>query len=149
FLATTGMKNYLWSLLERTTATPAFQSKANWYKLLSDGERVSGPMSLFASNLFYTTFTPPNTSDPSKRCTNGLSRVCGVHYTIAVPVAGEGGKVSTPPLNSDPPPDGSACIDFGDSIVFGAGITRKPTCSADVSTNDPYLGYGSHTGLAD
>jgi type IV pilus assembly protein PilY1 len=146
FLATEGMNNYLWSLLESTTTTPAFQSKALWYKTLPNGERVSGPMSLFASNLFYTTFTPPLASDASKKCNNGVSTVCGVDYMKPAPGDGAGGLASKPTVN----PDGvSACLPFGESIVFGAGITQKPTCSADVSTNDPYLGYGAHTGLAD
>jgi type IV pilus assembly protein PilY1 len=145
FLATTGMKNYLWSLLESSTTTPAFRSKALWFKTLPDGERVSGPMSLFASNLFYTTFAPPLASDPTKKCSNGVSSVCGVDYIKSAPGDGAGGQVSKPAIN----PDGSACLPFGESIVFGAGITQKPTCSADVSTTDPYLGYGAHTGLAD
>jgi hypothetical protein len=71
--------------------------------------------------------------------------VCGVHYMIAAPTAGEGGAPSVPPLN----PSGGACVDFNESIVFGVGITQKPTCNADASFNDPYLGGGAHTGLAD
>jgi hypothetical protein len=146
FLATGGMKNYIWSLLEDASASTPFTSKALWFKNLADGERVSGPMSLFASNLFYSTFTPPPANDLNKKCSNGLSRVCGVHYMVpATGSAGEGGAPSVPPLN----PAGTACLDFSESIVFGVGITQKPTCNADASFNDPYLGSGAHTGLAD
>jgi type IV pilus assembly protein PilY1 len=145
FLATTGMMNFLWSLKEMSTTTPPFQSLANWYSIFKDGKRVSGPMSLFASNLFYTTYTPPNTSDPTQKCSNGTSSVCGVDYIRPLPGDGNGGAVSTPPITTD----GTQCIDFGSAVIFGAGITQKPTCSSDVSTNDPYLGYGAHTGLAD
>jgi type IV pilus assembly protein PilY1 len=153
FLSTIGMKNYIWSVLENSTATPTFQSKALWYKLLSDGERVSGPMTLFASNLFYTTFTPPPATDPNK-CSNGVSSVCGVHYMNArnidaithLPILdGSGGAVSVPSLNTATDP----CLAFGQSIIFGAGITQRPTCNADATSTDPYLGSGSHTGLAD
>jgi hypothetical protein len=73
--------------------------------------------------------------------------VCGVHYTKPQGTAGDGlgGLVSQPALG----PSNTPCIDFGEAIIFGAGITQKPTCNADTTTTDPYLGYGAHTGLAD
>jgi hypothetical protein len=72
--------------------------------------------------------------------------VCGVNYIKKDPNDSSGAPLpSTPPLD----PGGQLCTDFDNSIVFGAGLTQKPTCSADVSTNDPYLGYGAHTALAD
>jgi len=122
FLATTGMRNYIWSLLE---TTPTFRSQAKWSKLLMNGERVSGPMSLFSSTLYYTTFTPPSAA-AAQQCSNGQSRLCGVHYLLPA-ASGDGGAVPVPSLNSSTDP----CLSFGDSIVFGAGITQKPTCNSE------------------
>ena len=138
FLATTGMRNYIWSLLE---TTPNFRSLANWSKVLLNGERVSGPMSLFSSTLYYTTFTPPSGA-ASQQCSNGQSRLCGVHYLLPGP-GGDGGAVPVPSLNTATDP----CLTFGDSIIFGAGITQKPTCNAETTYSDPYLGNTSHAGL--
>jgi type IV pilus assembly protein PilY1 len=139
FLATTGMKNFVWSLLE---TTPTFRSVAQWSKVLIDGERVSGPMSLFSSTLYYTTFTPPSGA-ASQQCTNGQSKLCGVHYLLPA-AGGDGGAVPVPSLNTATDP----CLTFGDSIIFGAGITQKPTCSSETTYNDPYLGNTSHASLS-
>jgi type IV pilus assembly protein PilY1 len=146
FLSSTGMLNYIWSLLENANASTAFQSKAQWWQSLTGGTRVSGPMSLFASSLFYTTFTPPATG---QTCSIGTSQVCGVNYLLPMTaddgsvLEGKGGAASLPLLNTKTNP----CIDFGTSIVFGAGITQAPTCSTDQTFNDPYLGGGTHYGL--
>ena len=145
FLATSTMKNYLWSLLESASATPPFQSKSQWFLTLNNGERVSGPMSLFASTLYYSTFKPPLPTEIDKSCIVGDSKVCGVHYLTAATPAGTGGAPSVPSIN----PDGTPCLPFPGAVVFGVGITQKPTCNADATFNDPYLGGGSHTGLAD
>jgi type IV pilus assembly protein PilY1 len=146
FLATTGMTNFVWSLLENATASTPFRSKAQWWLPLENGRRVSGPMSLFASTLFYTTFTPPANS---QTCTLGQSEVCGVHYLQPMTsddgtvLEGKGGAAAVPLLNTKTNP----CLSFGNSIIFGAGITQKPTCSTDQTFTDPYLGGGTHIGL--
>jgi type IV pilus assembly protein PilY1 len=143
FLATTGMKNYVWTLVEKPTGSPPlFKSEAQWSLLLKDGERVSGPMSLFASTLYYTTYLPPPFG-AQKNCSAGESRICGVHYLQPRGNAGEGGAVARPLLNTETDP----CLQFGESVIFGAGITQKPTCNQETAYNDPYLGTGQHTAL--
>jgi type IV pilus assembly protein PilY1 len=142
FLATTGMKNYLWSLKEDATASPAFKSKALWFVSYKDGERVSGPMALFASNLYYTTFTP-TPLDPTKVCSAGNSKLCGVHYinpkTPDKPDSGPTPNVTISGNPSDP------CTSLGENtLAFGPGITQKPSCSTDTTTSDPYIGFGTH-----
>ena len=143
FLATTGMKNYLWSILEKPTGTPpVFKSESQWSLLLNDGERISGPMSLFTSTLYYTTYLPPPFG-AQRNCSAGESRICAVHYLLPRGSAGEGGAVARPLLNTETDP----CLQFGESIIFGAGITQKPTCNQETTYNDPYLGSGTHTQL--
>ncbi len=58
--ASSTMKNFIWSLTEktasdRTTAT----SQVNWFKALTGGERVVGPMALFNSALYFASYAPP------------------------------------------------------------------------------------------
>jgi len=143
FLATSGMKNYQWSLVEKPSGLPpVFKSEAQWSLLLKDGERISGPMSLFSSTLFYTTYLPPAFGS-TKNCSAGQSRICAVHYLLPRGVAGEGGAVGRPLLNTETDP----CLQFGESIIFGAGITQRPTCNQETTYNDPYLGSGTHTSL--
>ncbi len=143
FLATNGMKNYVWSLIEKPSGTPVkFKSESQWSLLLQNGERVSGPMSLFTSNLYYTTYTPATTGN-NTNCSRGLSRVCAVNYLVPKGGDGAGGAVARPPINGDTNP----CLEFGESIIFGAGITQRPTCNDELVYNDPYLGTQNHTQL--
>src|SRR5688572_14894067 len=77
--ASSTMKNFIWSLTEktasdRTTAT----SQVNWFKALTGGERVVGPMALFNSALYFASYAPPGASDSV--CSNGTSKVWGMHY---------------------------------------------------------------------
>ena len=69
---------------------------------------------------------------PTQNAANGLAAFAA-STTCSRPRPAEGGGVASIPAHHDP--DGSACLDFeARSIVFGAGITQKPTCSADVTT---------------
>jgi type IV pilus assembly protein PilY1 len=145
FAQQTGMKNHLWSLLEDTSS--AFKSIAQWDLLLNDGDRVSGQMQLFNSNLYYAVYTPPPINpSPSQQCSSGNSQICAVHYLRPAASAHAGGEVAKPPI--DPTQPTLPCMSQGDAVIFGPGITQEPTCSASDTYNDPYLGAGQHTSLA-
>ncbi|HKQ69075.1 MAG TPA: PilC/PilY family type IV pilus protein [Polyangiaceae bacterium] len=159
FLAASNMKNYLFSLIEKPNGTKV-RSEAQWFDPnLTGGKRVSGPLSLFESTLFFTTYTPATSA--SDVCQSGQSRLCFLHYIepkvrdttgTGDPTKGgkpvdpfEAGALTTAIDPNDPNYDG--CTDFetapgvpSRAIVFGAGITQTPTCSADATYNDPYLG---------
>jgi type IV pilus assembly protein PilY1 len=144
FQGTSGMKNYLWSLVERPTGSPPiFKSEAQWSLFLSDGERVSGPMSLFNSTLFYTTHKPAAFGGINN-CSAGESRICGVDYLLPMGAAGKGGAAGKPLLNTVADP----CITLGESIILGPTVTQTPTCNDEVQYNDLYLGMGTHSVLA-
>jgi type IV pilus assembly protein PilY1 len=144
FLGTTGMKNYLWSLAESPTGSPpVFKSEAQWSLFLNNGERVSGPMSLFNSTLFYTTHKPAAFGG-QKNCSAGESRICAVDYLLPmVGGAGKGGAAGQPIINTVTDP----CITLGESIILGPSITQTPTCSQEVPYDDLYLGAGTHYAL--
>jgi hypothetical protein len=153
FLENPAVTNYLWSLLEDSAGTPAFKSKANWNRVFPKagstsergGERVSGPMQIFNSNVYYTTYNPPSLGTSQQLCTDGTSSLCAMHYLRAAESADTGGEPARPAL---PNSDSSGCSPQGDDIIFGPGITQEPTCFTSDTYNDPYLGTQQHTSLA-
>ena len=146
-----GMDNYVYSVTEQENAGgTAFESKVNWYTKLLNGERVAGPMTLFNSSLFFSTFEP---EDPSSgaACKAGSSRVWGVDYLIPKQTAdlSQGGKERLP--------DGGTFVQFIDSsstllqdgaVIFGVGVTQLPSCTQEATSTDPYFGTGTHTSIS-
>jgi type IV pilus assembly protein PilY1 len=149
-LSSIGMTNYLWSLRENVSGS-SFKSKVLWYSSYTGGKRVTGPMQLFNSILYYTTFTPvvPNMVT---ECTSGDSQLCGVHYINPKTNTNlsDGGYPSlVDPASAPSSPVMVQCIPLGaKTMAFGPGLVQKPTCSAETTFSDPYLGYGQHSGLS-
>jgi type IV pilus assembly protein PilY1 len=152
----TSLTNYVWSLTETVAASgAAFETDVNWYQPLADGERVTGPMSLFSSTLYFSTFAPPESTDSV--CNSGSSRLWGVDYVTRQDEInpGAGGKAVV--LRDD----ANALVQFlefanlvpnpsGDikPVVFGVTIAQLPTCFNDQDqVDDDWLGYGSHTAM--
>jgi type IV pilus assembly protein PilY1 len=147
FVATPSITNYLWSVSEDASATPAFKSKANYNRTFTDGTRVSGPMQLFNSNLYYTTYTPPPLNPTAAdQCSDGSSQLCAQHYLRPAATPNDGGEPAVPAL---PGALAFGCVPEGTVVIFGPGITQEPTCFQTDSYNDPYLGTGGqHTSLS-
>ena len=102
---------------------------------LEDGESVSGPMALFASNLYYTTFTP-TPLDPSNMCSAGNSGLCAAHYIN--PKTADKPDSGPTPNQSTAAPRRRVRKSLGDNMLaFGPGITQKPSCSSDGHRGDP------------
>lgn len=84
-----GEKNYVWSIEEtrpRTTADPP-RAKVKWYEVLDDGERVTGPMTVFDRTLYFATFAPR--VPEANQCANGgTGKVWGLNYYVADPANG-------------------------------------------------------------
>ncbi len=69
--------NYIYSLTEKVQGTtPALRSFVNWYLPLVNGERVSGPMSVFSSVLYLATFKPATTAS----CSIGTPFIYGMDF---------------------------------------------------------------------
>jgi type IV pilus assembly protein PilY1 len=134
------IKNYLWSLRENPQT---FHSEVLWYNEFTNGQRVSGPMVLYGSVLYFTTLTPTPSSD-TNRCSAGSSKLCGEHYMNqkTLNVALDGGEAMLP----DPPGTANLvqCVNLP-GIAFGPAIQQQPTCSETETYDDPYLGWGTHT----
>lgn len=163
--APSGMLNRIVSLTETLDENNDFQAKVNWIESLGCegacgqgqyvGERVTGPMSLFGSSLYFATSSPASSS--SNQCATGTSRIWGLDYVLSAdevdaaetvdPMNGAAGALPPPPdenknLKSTQPSPG---------VVFGVSIEQQPTCSTEIEEyqGDPYLGgYGAHTSLA-
>lgn len=163
--ATPGMLNRVVSLTETLSSGGTFRPKVNWVETLgcdgacgagqSQGERVTGAMTLFGSSLYFATSTPAESSNGE--CAVGTNRIWGVHYTRSLDA--EQGATTIDPLSGAagalPAASGSTTKQKTTSpttgIVFGVSIEQQPSCSAvaDDFTSDPYLGnYGSHTATA-
>jgi type IV pilus assembly protein PilY1 len=160
--ATPGMLNRVVSLTETLDDTQDFRPKVNWVETLgcdgscgsgeSEGERVTGGMTLFGSALYFATSTPPEASNG--QCASGSSRVWGLHYTHSLdyeagadsidPMSGAAGAL--PPASNSTTKVKSTTPSSG--VVFGVSVEQQPSCSSEAETfeEDPYLGgYGSHS----
>jgi hypothetical protein len=156
------MLNRVFSLTETVSESFDFEAEVNWIETLGcsgecaageqKGERVTGPLSLFGSSVYYATSSPAEVL--VGQCGTGTSRVWGVHYTRSLdefngvddpdPMSGPAGALPDPDGEGEPP----KATDPVPGVIFGVAIERQPTCSAplDDFTDDPYLGgYGEHS----
>jgi type IV pilus assembly protein PilY1 len=150
--ASSTMKNYVWSLTEEPVLfangdVDSFKSKVNWYRELTGGERVTGPLVLFNSSLFFSTFKPPAAGSPV--CSVGTSAVWGMHYLTGplgaggVPAKNVGGA-PTQALGGQLFILASNLLGQDNAAIFGVSLAQTPTCStSDDSEIDQYLGYGT------
>ncbi|MET0794043.1 MAG: hypothetical protein ABW061_21155, partial [Polyangiaceae bacterium] len=153
--AATGQTNFVWSLRDVPDASKVFSATLAWGQKFVDGERVTGPISLFNSYLYFSTVTPP-TGTAVCTSTNG-ARVWGMHYltpkngegTPTTPaVRTEGGKAapflatlgSTDQFISDTALLGTSADKK--AVIFGATIAQVPSCYAEDTVPD---GLGNTT----
>jgi hypothetical protein len=155
--AAPGMKNYVWSLYEKPVPlangdTGSFVTNVNWYRPLIDGERVTGPMVLFDSDLFFSTFKPVTAV-----CKVGESNLWSMHYTVPAGMTPDTGGAATGRIPGTGPGDPFVSVDTellqltagsARTAVFGAALTQQPTCTIDdTSAVNEYLGYGTHKSI--
>lgn len=155
--AAPGMQNFVWSLKDLPDSSKVFFASVNWLQQFLDGERVTGPMSLFESNLYFSTVTPPPISAACVT-TNG-ARIWGMHYIT--PRDGEG----TPATPPDRTVGGLAAKVLSDNfnvttqyvadtdllgtgadkqaVIFGVSVAQVPTCYQTDTVSDPYFGSSS------
>jgi len=120
-----------------TGAVDTVQAQLNWEIPLENGEQVTGPLELFDSRLFFTTFRPAN--DPLNACEFGQSYLWGVDYVNTE----TGTNLPEPGLESTP---GSGVFDvrkldgFDNQIIIGVSVTQRPTCFEGVEDFPSYFG---------
>lgn len=148
-----GMKTRVWSITENPTGVTFFND-SNWYLNFDDGQRVTGPLSLFDSSVYFATYTPK--IDPLNVCSDGTAAIWGVHYLDSCndtpTLCGAGDPTTLPrPTYAIDPDDLSQGYtrdkqQAPGTIVFGVAVTQAPSCVDTAEVTDPYLGT-SHTTL--
>jgi type IV pilus assembly protein PilY1 len=134
-----------------------FVTHVNWIHKLGDpddpldparGDRVTGPMVLFNSALYYAVSHAPQTT--GNACDVGSSKVYGVHYIQSkdFETALANGVAPVPTTGPAPAP-GSSDIEIvrQAGLVFGVSLEAEPSCfdvEGEVSGNDSF-GYGTVT----
>ncbi|HEX3851076.1 MAG TPA: hypothetical protein VHW01_08925, partial [Polyangiaceae bacterium] len=152
-----GMLNYVWSLRDLPDANQVFFADLFWTEQLLAGERVTGPMSLFNSYLYFSTVTPP-AANAACTSTNG-ARIWGMNYivprdgpgTAAVPAVRTVGGLAAPFLLSDFNTTAQFVADTtllgtsaqNQAVIFGVSVAQVPTCFQVDSVPDAYLGSAS------
>jgi type IV pilus assembly protein PilY1 len=147
-----GVTNYVWSVTEELNKDDrtSISRRVNWYKPFLNGERVVGSLTLFNSQVFFTTYTPAAGDAPV--CKNGDTRVWGMDYLrpkgfgTAGVVINDGGdpRLRTATV-TDPVQYLTAAAATGDpnAVVFGLSVAQQPTCSDSTqSETNSFLGYG-------
>jgi type IV pilus assembly protein PilY1 len=150
--------NFLYSVTEKYDSNNSpnkLRANVNWYIPFANGERVTGPMSVFNNGFYFASYAPITASGTSI-CTQGEGRIWGVDYishgtcstgnaqvecivplpaTPAFPVTSSGYFVP-----------GAADTTVAGQIIPGVVIKVQPPCSAGTSTSDVFAG-GSYSQL--
>lgn len=125
-------RTYLWSITETTNAT-TFGVTPNFSLLMENGERVTGPISLFSGTAYFSSFAP-SLAGSGDACTYGEGKLWGVDYKT--------GDGRLDPLNAT-----IKSQSFGaNSIVFGVAVTQTPSCSDTTNYDSAY--FGNYTGVS-
>lgn len=153
--------NWVWALRDLPDASHVFSADLLWLQQFTNGERVTGPISLFNSFLYFSSVTP---APPSDICGSGTTNVWGEHYMIprdgvGTPtsppdrtVGGQGSPVFnstnfpgiTPGAQSVSSEQIASTTSKDQTVIFGVTVAQVPNCydSQDVPT-DAYI--GGHT----
>jgi type IV pilus assembly protein PilY1 len=144
---------YVYSVAERVQgSTPALGAAVNWFlgpqsspSPLRQGERVSGPMTVFNGTLYFSTYyagTPASLS-----CTSGDARLWGLNFNTSYtactgnPTAcGNGGLFTLDPTHGYL----DIGLTFPGRVVPGVAVQATPACGTFGSTQDSYVGGATH-----
>jgi type IV pilus assembly protein PilY1 len=133
-LSASTMNTRVWSILEKRDApSNSFQTTGNWYFDFPGGERVTGPMSIFDSVAYFSTFAPNPPGAPV--CSFGISKIWALDYQTAAPRF----------------PNGNSTKQYetaDNTVIAGVAVTKTPSCETIASSTDPYLGAHSYVSNA-
>jgi type IV pilus assembly protein PilY1 len=139
-------QNRVISLTERLDPdNNEFFTHVNWIHTLEAGDRVTGPMVLFNSGLYYAVSHPPETTGAA--CDVGRSKVYGAHYIESADFADalERDEDPNPTTGPGPAPGGDDLVIASQpGLVFGVSLEAQPTCASveEVVSGNESFGYG-------
>jgi len=152
--------NWLWALRDLPDANHVFSADLLWFQQFTGGERVTGPISLFNSYLYFSSVTPAPATDV---CGSGTTNVWGMHYMI--PKDGPGTTTNPPDRSVGGQAAPFLLANYGvttqfvtsdkvaatsakdQTVIFGVAVAQVPSCydSSNVPT-DSYI--GGHTQIS-
>ncbi len=142
-------KNFVASLSEKSNGTKLI-ADLNWYLPFTSGERVSGPMTIFDSTLYFSTYAPPSNAGV---CAGGSAKMWGHDFVLPQDTTdlSLGGKYRLQPPSNPPPSPPQYIVPatydptLAGKLIPGVSVNVTPAC-ADTSSsiNDQYTG-GAHT----
>jgi type IV pilus assembly protein PilY1 len=154
--------NYVFSLTEvpRAGHPNETETKVNWYEELTGGNRVTGPISIFASALYFSTYQPPT---GAQVCDTGASCLWGLHYINSDQISGgenvpaSGGAQALPDDLTGGLPSGQKCVPGSDdadalfapgAVIFGVSVVQLPSCVLEDATDftDDFTGQTTASG---
>lgn len=150
----------LYSITEKVQGSPAkLRANVNWWLGpiglngetigFQPGERVSGPMTVFAGTLYFSTYAAPATSSAS--CSSGVASLWGRNYVTPDNSGdlGQGGqRVLQPPPpaapQTPPPISVQPAIQAG-AVIPGVSIMATPACAGlGTASADQYVAGATH-----
>lgn len=141
--------NYVYSVTEKVGSDKKLRANVNWYVPYTQGERTSGPMTIFDSVLYWSTFAPAGSSGV---CSGGTAKMWGRDYEVPKvsndPSQGGTPRLEPPTNPTTPPPDSITPATYDPTLagklIPGVSVNVTPAC-ADTSQSipDQYAG-GSH-----
>jgi len=132
-------------------ARPAGKAKVDWYNVLINGERVTGPMAVFDRTLYYATYQPAPKGSTTVCTTNqNHAKLWGVDYILPTDATSlyKGGAFKWCPTGSIDARTGhcgAALVQFEDvsarpevnyTTIPGVALTASLSCTA-VDLTDP------------
>ena len=144
-------KNWVYSISEKVAgAATKLSASVNWYLPYTNGERVSGPMTIFDSTLYFSTFAPGSNGAV---CSGGVAKMWGRDFTLpkdTTDLSLGGVPRLQPPVNpTNPPPDSITPSAYDSSLagklIPGVSVNVTPACAdTSGSATDQYVG-STHT----
>lgn len=142
-------KNFVASISEKSNGTK-LAADLNWYLPFLNGERVSGPMTIFDSTLYFSTYAPPSNAGV---CAGGSAKMWGHDFILPQDVTdlSLGGKYRLQPPSSPPPQPPQFIVPatydptLVGKLIPGVSVNVTPACAdTSGSITDSYTG-GAHT----
>jgi type IV pilus assembly protein PilY1 len=149
-------KNYVWAIQETrptgASASNPARALVKWYETLNDGERVTGPMTVFDRTLFFASFAPRNPASSSGTCDNaGVARLWGLNYFVAdsTGIAGGGQPMWCPTVGTNGVCNTGATITKNEAVTGALagylipGVTLRATQACSLVNSSTGEGTGN------